>query len=1175
MARVPYSLNSYTGGATPGFIAGSGIGAADTVITITGTDSTWTTLGSGNGFNLSLQYGQTTEEKIYVPTISGVFAGTNTPYTTISGFSSGANVIADTYITPSGDKIFLPQQVSGNIGVFSTATNTLTTILSGNSTSLLGLQGAAFSTNNQTYFGGYAAGFVLVYNTTTNAYITLLSGAAYGINGNTQYITSATTTSGNFVYTASSNNNAVSVINTATNTLATVWSGTSFNFNGLGNMSPINNKMYVSNQAANKITVVNLNTNTVVTTISGVSTGFNNPLASVTTTVSGVPYVYVWNYSGNSVSVINSNTDTVTAIISGGTLNTGSNGTQTIMSMQTTTSGSYLFVTNLGGNSVSVFNTATNTLAYTISGTQYNLNAPGGLAITPSGNFAYIANTNTAGNLNVVSLYTISPYLTGSGSITVSGVTRGIDNTTAQVHPSGSSVTPVLTAIDLREANSLVNQTLYPAATYSGQSLVSNGTGITFTPSFVPKTVLNNTILKSPLEVVNILNTGISGGLTINTSSGNTSFYTVPASGNFTVNLTTNGTLATVMNSGQSITTNLLATQGATAYALLQSGNYSGVSVDGYTITSGQNYFINAVSGLVISGTPSSIDAYSFTVLRNNLNFDTVLSGYNPDVWFKLNDPNSTRVATDSSVNVYSGGYSGNVIQVQQGFNPVIPGDYSAYFNSAGQNIVSTNYTPNWGNNQSFTINAWFNTTQSTRGDFVVIGTATSSINNGIFMYTNATGNLEVDNAFVAGPVSSTKVNDGTWHMATLQATAVSAGNTTYQLYVDGVANGTSSTMAPNMVGSGSLIIGASTNGGFQYTGYVSQTAIFRSALSAAQIKNLYQAGTPYTVLSSKVAISGALYSTGLYTFTVGTSVTFTSAGVSGQSGPSLAQAITGLSSNASTSWSSNTAFFNQGSYNGYQLWTVPVTGTYRITASGAAGGNCTSYGYYGGSGAVMQGDFSLTQGQQLTILVGQVGSSNIGFSQGGQIAGSAGGTFVALGATASTATPLLVAGGGGGAWAFGGGGYYNYGRGGTTSATGSTGGQGNGYAGGLGPSGQAAGANCGGSSGYSAGPLTLNTVPTPGTPFTSGGTGSSEANNWGTYNCWGGFGGGGGGGLSVGGGGGYGPGGNGTWSTYGGGGGGGSYNSGANPVNTNGTDNNSALTGNNRNGSVTIVRLS
>ena len=1175
MPRLPYSLNSYTGGATPGFIAGSGIGSADTVITITGTDSTWATVGSGGGFNLSLQYGSITEEKVYVPTISGIFAGTNTPYATISGFSGGANVIADTYITPSGDKIFLPQQISGNIGVFNTATNTLTTVLSGNNTNLLGLQGAAFSTNNQTYFGGYAAGFVLVYNTTTNAYITILSGSAYGLNGSSQYITTATTSSGNFLYVAGPSNNAVSVINTATNTLATVWSGTSFNFSNLGNMSAINGKMYVSNQGANKVTVVNLNTNTIVTTISGASTGFNNPLSSQTTTVSGVPYVYVWNYSANSISVINSNTDTVTAIISGGTLNTGSNGTQTIMSMQTTTSGSYLFVTNLGGNSVSVFNTATNTLAYTISGTQYNLNAPGGLAITPSGNFAYIANTNTAGNLNVVSLYTISPWLTAPGAITVSGVTRGIDNTTAQVHPSGSSITPVLTAIDLREANSLVNQTIFPASTSSGQSLVSNGTGIVYTPSFTPGKTLNNAILSTPIETINILNTGINGGTTINISSGNTSFYTTPATGNFTVNITANNTLATVMNSGQSVTANLLATQGSTGYALSQTGNNSGISIDGYIIPSGNNYYINTISGTAAtsSGLPNCIDIYTFTVLRSNSNYDTLISGLGPDVWFKLNDPLSGSSIYDSSGHGYTGGYVGNIIQQQQGFNPTIPVDTSIYVSN--NSYIQTNYVPSWGNAQSFTYNVWIKANYSgARQDFITAGTSTNPLNSSIYIFTTGPGYIEVDNAYAGGPTSSAYVTDGTWHMVTLQATNTSPGNTTYQIYVDGVASGPSQNMNSNFTTPYAMVLGESL-GFSQYIGYMSEVSVFKYALSAAQIKSLYQAGTPYTVLSNKVAASGVLLSQGLYNFPVSTSLSFTSAGVSGQNGPSLAQAITGLSSNQSTSWASNTQFFNQGSYNGYQLWTVPATGVYRITASGASGGNCSIYGYYGGSGAVMQGDFSLTQGQQLTILVGQVGTSNIGFSQGGYQAGSGGGTFVALGATASSATALIVAGGGGGAWAWSGAGYYNYGRGGTTSATGSTGGQGNGTAGGTGPSGQAGGQYSGGAAGYSATSPSYGTVPTPAQPFVSGGGGSSEATNWGTYNCWGGFGGGGGGGLSVGGGGGYGPGGSGSWSTYGGGGGGGSYNSGANQVNTNGTDNNSALTGNNRNGSVTIVRLS
>ena len=89
----------------------------------------------------------------------------------------------------------------------------------------------------------------------------------------------------------------------------------------------------------------------------------------------------------------------------------------------------------------------------------------------------------------------------------------------------------------------------------------------------------------------------------------------------------------------------------------------------------------------------------------------------------------------------------------------------------------------------------------------------------------------------------------------------------------------------------------------------------------------------------------------------------------------------------------------------GIQEWIVPGTGTYEIEALGAQGGN-HDFGP-GGLGASMRGQFELTQGQLLRILVGQKGSDGTAFDVGG-----GGGTFVTL----SDNTPLVVAGGGGGA---------------------------------------------------------------------------------------------------------------------------------------------------------------
>ena len=91
--------------------------------------------------------------------------------------------------------------------------------------------------------------------------------------------------------------------------------------------------------------------------------------------------------------------------------------------------------------------------------------------------------------------------------------------------------------------------------------------------------------------------------------------------------------------------------------------------------------------------------------------------------------------------------------------------------------------------------------------------------------------------------------------------------------------------------------------------------------------------------------------------------------------------------------------------YNGIQFWTVPYTGTYEITAVGAAGGQ-DNFGGPGGRGAYMRGEFYLKKGEVIKILVGQKGVSTT------IIGGGGGGTFVAT----SSNTLVIAAGGGGGA---------------------------------------------------------------------------------------------------------------------------------------------------------------
>jgi hypothetical protein len=127
-----------------------------------------------------------------------------------------------------------------------------------------------------------------------------------------------------------------------------------------------------------------------------------------------------------------------------------------------------------------------------------------------------------------------------------------------------------------------------------------------------------------------------------------------------------------------------------------------------------------------------------------------------------------------------------------------------------------------------------------------------------------------------------------------------------------------------------------------------------------------------------------------------GTTYSFTNASVTGSTGPTQVQinsAYTGTTLAGLVTI--NTA--------GIQEWTVPTSGTYSITMAGAKGG-----GTNGGRGARIYGEFNLTQGQILKIIVGQMGSASSNYGGGG-----GGGSFVWL--STSISEPLIAAGGGGG----------------------------------------------------------------------------------------------------------------------------------------------------------------
>jgi len=171
------------------------------------------------------------------------------------------------------------------------------------------------------------------------------------------------------------------------------------------------------------------------------------------------------------------------------------------------------------------------------------------------------------------------------------------------------------------------------------------------------------------------------------------------------------------------------------------------------------------------------------------------------------------------------------------------------------------------------------------------------------------------------------------------------------------------------------------------------------------QAVKYYTAGTPLTGLTSgetyflKNVPADFAGSQALFTLTNNTH-TFTSCGETGRIGPTITQ----MRAAYNVTWDGT--YLKQGDFQGYQDWTVPISGIYEFEAKGASGYNGSGSGTPG-LGARVKGRVVLTKGETITIAVGQVGEAP---SAGNNYGGSGGGTFVVR---KSSNEPLFVAGGG------------------------------------------------------------------------------------------------------------------------------------------------------------------
>jgi hypothetical protein len=260
--------------------------------------------------------------------------------------------------------------------------------------------------------------------------------------------------------------------------------------------------------------------------------------------------------------------------------------------------------------------------------------------------------------------------------------------------------------------------------------------------------------------------------------------------------------------------------------------------------------------------------------------------------------------------------------------------------------------------------------------------------------------------------------------------------------------------------------------------------------------------GTVFTDRSFTIATVAPLYPF--------TSHTFTNASATGRYGPTLTQMRTAYSS---ASWSADTNYFNQAGNQGYQLWTVPLDGTYRIAAIGASGGLMSGSGSTNspGKGAYIIADFYFVKSTKIVIIVGQRGEDTV--VDGGQSSGGGGATWVLKeNFSMSSSDVYMIAGGGGGSP--------------STHMSNTEGGYANGSSQGtLGGGGGSGAYTSGGGAGWTS--SGASTTTSGGRNPYSGAIGGSNGYNSAPYITVGGFGGGGGPGAHAGGGGGGASGGN------------------------------------------------
>ena len=276
----------------------------------------------------------------------------------------------------------------------------------------------------------------------------------------------------------------------------------------------------------------------------------------------------------------------------------------------------------------------------------------------------------------------------------------------------------------------------------------------------------------------------------------------------------------------------------------------------------------------------SALTSSQVSTLFNFGTPETAIS-LSPQAWWKLNDQTAI---TDSSGNGNTGTNNGatdissgvavtpswkipDASGTSNGVSTTLPStalqqsdlqfdspysNYSLSFDGIGNYIDCTNdsiLTPT----SAISISLWVKTNDST--NFASLIDKWINTNTGYMIHLSTSANQGKPMFQIGATVisSSVIVNDGDWHHV-----SVTCDNTTGYIYVDGVQTGTGSLTMTGISSLDNLKIGGDGSSGPYLNGKIDETAIWNTALTNAQILEIYNNGRPkdLTTFSGTAPIS-------------------------------------------------------------------------------------------------------------------------------------------------------------------------------------------------------------------------------------------------------------------------------------------------------------------------------